>query len=51
MEIFGKKPIKVGVFQHPAHFGPFYKAPAEKPMPHNQISWLNNLDLKLYIFL
>ena len=45
---------KKNIVQHPVHFWPFVKAPAEKLMPHPQISfksWLNNVDSDLYIFL
>ena len=42
------------IVQHPAHFWPFLRAPAEKLMPDSQISfksWLHNADSELYFFL
>ena len=38
------------MFQHPAHFLPFLKAPADKLRQHSQISfksWLNNMGSEL----
>ena len=46
--------VKKKYVQHQAYFRPFVKVPAEKLMPHYQISfksWLNNVESELYIFL
>ena len=39
--------VKNNIAQHPSHFLPFLKAPAEKLMPHSQISfksWFDNVE-------
>ena len=53
MEINGKwltiQCVQRIIVQHPVYFWPFLKAPAEKLMPHPQISFksgLNNVDLE-----
>ena len=58
-EISGKGLFVQGVkykfiVQHPEHFWPFLRAPAEELMPHSHLSlkkWLYNTESELYFYI